>query len=225
MSDGTGKPEKINLDEILGGMDDSQKPGSDDSSIEIIGDTSPGTPHASSHAVSARLQEALAEKDRVHDLYLRARADLENFKRRMERERDEDRARAGSAVLREIIPALDNLDRALAQPEEALGFREGVTLIRRQIGESLRKLGLEPIDALGEPFDPTYHDAVAAEPREGLAPNTVIEEIAKGYTYAGRVLRPALVKVVIPSPKPAGSETQASERPEQGGSDGPDHRD
>jgi len=224
MSDGTGKPEKINLDEILGGMADSRKPGDDDSSIEIIGDASGGTPDASVSAASARLQEAIAEKDRVQDLYLRARADLENFRRRMERERDEDRQRAGSAVLREIIPALDNLDRALAQPEDAPGFREGVGLIRRQIGESLRKLGLEAIDALGEPFDPAYHDAVAAEPREGLAPNTVIEEIAKGYTYAGRVLRPALVKVVIPSPKAAGSGPAGAESPEQGGSDGPDHR-
>jgi molecular chaperone GrpE len=146
----------------------------------------------------------------------------------MERDREEDRLRTAGGILREIIPALDNLDRALAQPAETPGFREGVALIRRQLGESLKKLGMEPIEALGEPFDPAFHEAVAAEPRAGFASNTIIEEIGKGYVYAGRVLRPSLVKVVLQ--RPAGSSrgstaAPAGEDTSQGGSVGPDHRD
>jgi len=229
MGDGTGKPEKINLDDILDGGGESGPPFQDEPVIEVVSEG--GSP------ADALLNAALAEKERLNDLYLRARADLENYRKRQERDREEDRARTGGAILREILPALDNLDRALAQPADTPGFREGVALIRRQLDESLRKLGVEAIETLGEPFDPSFHEAVTAEPREGFAPNTIIEEIAKGYMYAGRVLRPSLVKVAIAPPGPAsqesgsgpanaaGVEMKAAAPEKEEGTDGSDHRD
>jgi molecular chaperone GrpE len=249
MAERTGKPEKISLDGILGGGGPAVPPRDDDAVIEIVseaegaggdGDTGadsgpgPATRSASfeddpgAAQVEELLKEAMAEKERLNDLYLRARADLDNLRKRMERERDDARTRAGTEILREILPGLDNLDRALAQPDGTPGFREGVALIRRQIGEGLRKLGMEPIDALGEPFDPVYHEAITAEPREGLAPNTIIEEICKGYVFGGRVLRPSMVKVVTAPAGGAGSRSGregAGQEQAPGGSVGPDHRD
>src|SRR5262249_10557086 len=118
--------------------------------------------------VEELLSETLREKERVQDMYMRARADLENFRKRVERDREEDRARSIASVPTEIRPAIDTLDRALAQPADTPGFREGVALIRRQIEDSFRKLGLVPIDALGEQFDPSLHEAVSVERREGF---------------------------------------------------------
>ncbi len=242
MSEGPGKPEKISLDDVLKGGGGSGPPDEEDGIIEIIPQTeTPGggaqdvpapaggagastaaeEPHAAAASRTEELlKEALAEKEQLQDLYLRARADLENFRKRVEREREEDRARAGAALLREMLPALDDLDRALAQPPEATGFREGVDLIRRRLDESLRKLGMEAIETLGETFDPSRHEALAVEPREGFAPNTIIEEIRRGYFFMGRVLRPSMVKVAVAAPGRAEEPVGA-----QGESDGTDHRD
>jgi len=250
MADGTGKPDKISLEGILNGAGSAGPPAEDDAEIEIVSDvdasgrqiaqpaavsapdsaprSSPAEDDPGAGQVEELLREAMVDRERLNDLYLRARADLDNFRKRMEREREEDRLRTAAGILREIIPGLDNLDRALAQPAETPGFREGVALIRRQLGESLRKMGMEPIEALGEPFDPAFHEAVAAEPRAGFATNTIIEEICKGYIYAGRVLRPSMVKVVIPQPAGAtgaAATSPAGEDRSQGGSVGPDHRD
>jgi molecular chaperone GrpE len=239
VTESAGKPEKISLDEILreGG---GPPPGADeDGIIEVVAGSEPCADEERAPAAEAEgpaeapagpagpagadpaaaqledlLTDALREKDHYHELLLRARADLENFRKRVERDRDEDRVRAAGAVVSEILPVLDNLDRALAQPPEAPGLREGVVLIRRQLEEAIRRMGAEPIEAIGEPFDPSYHEALAAEAREGLAPNTIIEEIRKGWILGGRVLRPSMVRVVqAPAPKGAG------------GDDGADHRD
>jgi len=240
VSEGTGKPEKIKLDEFL--KEGPSAPADDeDGIIEVVAGTEPGAePTAasgedvageaegagaaaeealSSLAVEDLLQRTIRENERLQDHYLRARADLENFRRRVERNRDEDSLRIVRAMLLEILPAIDSLDRALAMPADAPGFREGIALIRRQIEDALRKLGVEAIDALGESFDPTRHEALSAEPREGLAPNSIIEEVQKGYMIRGRVLRPSLVKVVM-APPPGGIEAGG-----QGDEGGTDHRD
>ena len=228
VSEGKGRPEKIDIDHILGG-DASE---SEEDVIEIIPEETPAAVGAEPGAQdaaganggggvgaeeAARLEKEIAE---LKDLYMRARADFENLRKRVERDRQEDLARLTARVVSELLPSIDNLDRALEQQGDEAAFREGVTLIRRQLDEGLRKLGVEPIEALGDPFDPVFHEAVTAEPREGLAPNTVIEEIRKGYTLGGRVIRPSLVKVVIPPPT-----AQAGGQGGSGGSDGQDHRD
>jgi len=246
MSEGSHKPDKISLDGILDGSGPAGPP-EEDAVIEIVsdeadssskpsdtdaapGETPPRKHSAAGGREAARMEEmyreAVAEKDRVNDLYLRARADLENFRKRMERGREEDRQRAGAEILREVLPALDNLDRALAQPAETAGFREGIALIRAQLEESLRKIGMQPIEALGEPFDPAFHEALAVEQREGFATNTVIEEICRGYLYGGRVLRPSMVRVVVaPTTEPTEAQDGTAGEGTQGGADGPDRRD
>lgn len=231
MPEGPGKPEKIKIDHIL--EDDSpQDP--DDGVIEIVTDGESARASGDSSGISGEeeraavpespgdreLEEARREIEELRDQYVRVRADFENFRKRVERDRAEDRARISAGVIADLLPAMDNLDRALDQPADDPGFREGVALIRRQMDDAMRKLGVEPIEALGETFDPVYHEAMTAEPREGFAPNTIIEEIRKGYTLGGRVIRPSLVKVAIPSPTaPADSSGGTGE------SDGQDHRD
>ncbi len=231
MAEGTGKPEKIRIDHIVGG---DEKGDAEDGLIEIV--PAEGPPSGASRqrrpgaaalgeedgdsGGSEALEEARREIESFKDQYVRVRADFENFRKRVERDRAEERARMSGGVITEILPAIDNLDRALDQPADDPGFRAGVALIRRQIDDTLKKLGLEPIEAIGEPFDPIYHEAVTVEPREGFAENTIVEEIRKGYTLGGRVIRPSLVKVAIPPP------TASADSPGgRGETDGEDHRD
>lgn len=229
MSQGKGKPEKINIDHILEG-DSTEK---DEDAIEIVSEDDPSNgggqpssaeeisqPSGAAEKDDRALEEAREQIEDLNDRYMRARADFENLKKRVERDRLEERARISADILGEILPAIDNMDRALSQSGEEASLREGVTLIRRQLDEALKKLGLEPIDCLGEQFDPVYHEAMTAEPKEGFAPNTIIEEIRKGYTLGGRVIRPSLVKVVIPPPA-----AKADSPGETGEADGQDHRD
>ena len=234
MTERQGKPEKIKLDDVLK-EDGAKGPGAgEDGIIEVVASGEPGEethradlPPAAAveqdpgaAQVEEMLAEALREKEKLQDLYLRTRADYDNFRKRVERDRGEDRLRAASAVVADLLPIVDNLDRALAQPEGAPGFREGIALIRRQFEEALRRVGLEPIDALGEPFNPVYHEALDAEMRQDFAPNTIIGEIRKGYTLGGRVLRPSQVRVVVAPP--GSTEAEGGGEGEAGGTD---HRD
>jgi molecular chaperone GrpE len=215
--DTSPKPEKIKIDHIVGTEDETTEAG--DEVIEIVSDEA-HTEDTGDSADSGVLAEAREEIERLKDQYMRARADFENLRKRVERDRAEERGRIASGVVGEILPAIDNLDRALEQPGDDPGFREGVALIRRQLDETFRKMGVEPIEALGEPFNPVFHEALTVEPREGFAPDTIIEEIRKGYTLGGRVIRPSLVKVVIAPP------TASADGPgESGESDGQDPRD
>ncbi len=236
MSDGPRKPEKIDIDHIVG--EDSTPGSPEEDGVEIVADEEEavrgaGEPggeapaggggeggEGGGAAGSAELEEARREIESLRDQYIRVRADFENFRKRVERDRAEERARISTAVVSELLPAIDNLDRALERPADDPGFREGVALIRRQIDETLKRLGVEPIEALGEAFDPIYPEAITAEPREGFAPNTIIEEIRKGYTLGGRVIRPSLVKVAIPPPTAPADGSGGT-----GETDGEDHRD
>lgn len=219
MAETKGKPEKINIDHILEGDDDDKAPAGDDV-IEIVSDEETPGAGGAAGASAEELEAARKEVEELRDLWMRSRADFENLKKRVERDREEERARMAAGILAEILPSIDNLDRALEQTGDEAAFREGVALIRRQMDDALGKLGVQPIEALGEPFDPVFHEAMSAEPREGFAPNTVIEEIRKGYTLGGRVIRPTLVKVVVAPP--AGN---ADSPGETGDADGQDHRD
>jgi molecular chaperone GrpE len=228
--DGPGKPDKIRIDHILEG--DAPEGEGEEGVIEVVSDeeappaASPPrdagapAPEPPPDAGADPLEAARREIEDLRDQYVRVRADFENFRKRVERDRAEERARVSAGVVLELLPALDNLDRALGQEADDPGFRQGVVLIRRQIDETLRRLGVEPIEALGESFDPIYHEAMAAEPREGFAPHTIIEEIRKGYTLGGRVIRPTLVKVAVPPPTAAADSSGGT-----GASDGQDHRD
>ena len=145
-----------------------------------------------------------AEVAEWKNLAMRATADLDNFRKRISREKEEALRYANRGLLEELLPILDNFERAMAAPsgsgaEQAL--REGLVLIYRQLSEALRKEGLRSIDAVGQPFDPNLHEAVATDHESGLPSQTVVEEMRRGYLLRGRVLRPALVKVAVDPPE------------------------
>lgn len=134
---------------------------------------------------------------------LRLAAEFDNYKKRMEREREVLRAYANEALLERLLPVVDNLERALAaakQGGEQGNLTEGVELTLRELLEVLRRDGVEPIDAEGQPFDPTIHEAISTQPSTDIPEGTVIGQIEKGYRYKERILRPA--KVIVSSGPP-----------------------
>ena len=157
------------------------------------------------------VQEALAkEKD---DLLLRERAELENFKRRMQREKSESLRFASEPLLRDILPVIDNLERAVAHAKESDGSQalvEGVELVLRSLLDTIGRHGVSRVKAKGEAFDPSRHEAVAQVENTELAPNTVLDEHQSGYQLHDRLLRPAMVSVAK-APPPAQQEEEKSE--------------
>jgi molecular chaperone GrpE len=145
----------------------------------------------------SRLEEELEE---LRDRSIRTLADFENYRRRAERERDELRRYAAFEAMSDFLPVLDNLERALSAGGSADDVRVGVEMILRQMRDLLRQRGVAPVEALGEPFDPTLHEAVARDEDPDVDVPTVIEEMQRGYRMHDRLLRPALVKVAMPVP-------------------------
>ena len=146
-----------------------------------------------------RLQAALAE---ALEGLARRQADFENYRKRIERERGEAHNRIVADVARKLLPVVDNLARALeherveeTESEEFRHFLHGVQLISKQLNDVLESLGIQPIASIGEPFDPHIHEAVVTEPSDKYEPDTVTEELARGYRIGDRLLRPAMVKV------------------------------
>ncbi len=142
-----------------------------------------------------RLEAGLeAERERA----LRLRADFDNFRKRTERQRAEIERFALADVLRDLLPVVDNLERALVAQAEATDLRKGVEMIVRQLNELLKRYGLSAIPAVGERFDPTVHEAVFLEESDSVTTPTVVEELQRGYWLNERLLRPSLVKVSVP---------------------------
>src|SRR5713226_7737314 len=150
-----------------------------------------------------RLREALEVKTREveaqQDRYLRAVAEFDNVRKRAAREREEYTRYANESLLRDLLPVLDNLDRALqaARSEPAAAVTTGVELIQRELLRVIEKFGLSPFTSVGQLFDPERHEAVARVQRPELPDMTVAAETARGYLLHGRVLRPALVTVAV----------------------------
>jgi molecular chaperone GrpE (heat shock protein) len=181
----------IEILEVVG-MDDDAPP-SDPHEIDVTFDVpAPARPDRAGAAV----EEGGVAKEQLN----RLRADFENLKKRMERERDEYYRHATGGLILRLLAVLDNLERALAAGrggggEE--GFRRGVALIHRQLYDELCKEGLTAVDAVGESFDPAVHEAVATDTSAELPANTVVEELQRGYYFQDRLLRPALVRVSV----------------------------
>jgi len=143
-----------------------------------------------------RLDEAGKEKERLHDLWLRAQAETDNVRKRLDREAAERRVRETTERLRALLPVLDSLERAIESPGWGDdGLRQGVALTLQQMLEVLGRDGLKPVEAKGRPFDPQVHEAVETVPTTEAPEGMVIEEMQRGYMLRDRLVRPALVKV------------------------------
>lgn len=156
-------------------------------------------------ATEEDVEKLRAERDEFKDLLLRKSAEFENYRRRVEKERRELAEFANADLLRDVLPLLDNLERALGSASETQNagdpaaaldaYRAGIDLIRRQFLELLRKKGVTPIETLGADFDPHVHQAVTRGTSDTHREGEVMEELQRGYKLGERLLRPAMVKV------------------------------
>ena len=149
-------------------------------------------------AASTREQVLEQERDQFKDLLLRKSAEFDNYRKRIERERRDQAERGVADLLEEMLPIVDDLDRALkaeAVGEQAQAYRTGVELIYRQMIELLKRRGVTPFDAVGSDFDPNIHQAVISEEAPGRRDGEVLEQFQRGYMIGDRLLRAAVVKV------------------------------
>ncbi len=137
----------------------------------------------------------------VRDRYLRTLADFENYRKRADREKSDYFKYALAATIKDVLPVLDNFDRALEHAEEGDDFHRGVSLIYKQLFDVLKKHGIKPIDESGVHFDPNIHEAVVTEENPSVPAHTVVTILQKGYYLHDRLLRPALVKVAVGGPE------------------------
>jgi molecular chaperone GrpE len=153
--------------------------------------------------LEGEVKQLTDERQDLLDKLARRSADFDNFRKRTERERTETYQRASGEVVRRLLPVLDNLQRALdaerlvevKESEEFRHFLHGVELINRQLGGVLESLGIEVIPTVGELFDPHVHEAVTTEATDEVAPDTITQEMQRGYRLGDKLLRPAMVKV------------------------------
>jgi molecular chaperone GrpE len=195
-----------------------------DEDLPVVGTATRGPEEEASAAEGAGEEAGLAsstpadpvealrqERDQLKEALLRRRAEFENYRRRVERDRGSAASEAEAGILRQLLGTVDNLERALAAGGAETGLREGVLLTLRELLGLLESLGVRALAPVGERFDPALHQAILHEPAKGFEPGTVAEVYRKGYTHKDRLLRPALVKVASegsPSAEGSGSDVQ-----------------
>ena len=154
-------------------------------------------------------RETLEKLKEEHERFLRAAADLENYKKRAVREREEVQKFANERLLKDLIPVLDNLERALAAAPEGDPMAKGVKLVLRAFEEALGRHGVKGFSALGQPFDPRLHEAVMQVAGSDQPPGTVVLEHGRGFLLNDRLVRPAMVGVAVTEPQPGSSPADA----------------
>ena len=145
-----------------------------------------------------QIRKLTAEKEELRDTLLRRQADFDNFRKRVEKERQQERHRGVEHLIEVLLPVLDAFDTALAsasRDEAAANYAKGFELIRRQLWDALSKQGLAKIESVGKEFNPHVHHAIARVETTEYAEGTVVGELQPGYTFHERVLRPAMVRV------------------------------
>ena len=138
-----------------------------------------------------------AERDELKELLLRRQAEFENFRKRTEKERYEYSQYAGMELVRELLPVLDDFERALKTECKSADYAKGIEMIYSRMLESLKKAGLEPIETAGTKFDPHQHQAIERVEAEDAEDGTVLGEFQRGYNFKGKLLRPSMVKVAV----------------------------
>ena len=166
--------------------------------------------------LEAQLQALQAEHESLRSQYMRIAADFDNFRKRQSRDQDDLRVQIACTTLSEILPVVDNFERARQQlepqAEEAQTIHRSYQGLYKQLVDVFKQLGVSPMRVEGEPFDPNLHEAVLREPSEEHVEDVVIAELQRGYHLNGRVLRHALVKVSMgPGPQGGAAESQPSE--------------
>ncbi len=158
--------------------------------------TAPGD-SATAPSAPADAATLTQQRDEYYDLLLRKTAEFDNYRKRIERERQELAAHLAAEMLAELLPLLDDFERALdaGTDEAATAYRAGVELIHKQLLDLLAKRGVTPIEALGQPFDPHFHQAIAHEVSPEHPEGIVIAELRRGYMLGDRLLRASMVKV------------------------------
>jgi molecular chaperone GrpE len=148
-------------------------------------------------AVSAERDQLAAERADLQDRLLRGRAEFDNARRRFERERSDFLQFAATDLVKEILPVLDDFERALRVETADRNYSKGVELIYQRLSETLKKLGLEPIESEGRQFDPNLHQAVERVTTDEADDQTILGEFQRGYNFKGKLLRPAMVRVAV----------------------------
>jgi molecular chaperone GrpE len=186
MGKGNGKTDSTNLDleHELPPAEGSEETGS-----------ATATTAAGSGAVS-EVDKLRAERDALLDRLARLQAEFDNARKRAAREQQEFREFAAADVIKNILPVLDSFERALKAPAAGPDdLRSGLELIYRQFQDALQKMGVQPIESVGKPFDPRVHEAVEMVDTTEAADHQVLDEFQRGYNYKGKLLRPAMVRV------------------------------
>jgi molecular chaperone GrpE len=168
--------------------------------------TAPAVPEGAAPAVEPdlprQLEEARAKAEEHRDQLLRLSADLENARRRHERELEGAHKFALERFVSDLLPVRDSLELGLTAAQESQAdagkLREGMELTLKMLGDVMQRFGVAPVEPMGEPFDPNLHQALSVQARDDVAPNTVVVLVQKGYTLNGRLVRPAMVMVSRP---------------------------
>ena len=178
-------------------IDDDEEP--DELNDVIETQVATGEEAEGSEALLQEIARLKKEHEDLHEMYLRKLAEFDNFRKRTIREREELRKTAAEGVIRELLPVVDNFERALQHlgngEQQAVG--EGISMIARQLWDVLQREGVEVIDPVGQPFEPEVHEAVQRVEDSDQPPGTVVAVLVKGYSYSGRLLRPAMVTVAV----------------------------
>jgi molecular chaperone GrpE len=148
-------------------------------------------------AVAAERDSLAAEKVDLSERLLRLRAEFDNHRRRVERERSDFLQFAAADLVQQVLPVLDDFERALKHETADRDYAKGVELIFQRLSEALKKMGLEPMETEGRQFDPNLHQAVQRVETEEAEDQAILEEFQKGYNFRGKLLRPAMVKVAV----------------------------
>jgi molecular chaperone GrpE len=176
---------------------DTQKPETNSSDVSPDTNLPAETLEGQLAVVTAERDQLVSEKAELGDRLLRARAEFDNARRRAERERSDFLQFASMDLVGDLVPVLDDFERALRVETSDRNYAKGVELIYQRLFETLKKMGLEPIETAGRKFDPNLHQAVERVETADAEDQTILEEFQRGYNFKGKLLRPAMVKVAV----------------------------
>ena len=190
----------------------------EDASNEVKIEKEPADKQPNKKSLQERLEAEKAKAKDNYDRLLRVTAEFDNYRKRMDREMTHFRQYANESLIKEVLPIVDNLERALSmeydQNENAFqAMRTGVQMTLKGLQDTLKKFGVVPVEALEKPFDPNFHQAISPEESEEYPEDIVLRELQKGYVLNGRLLRPAMVVVSKkPGEKPEASTSPKAEK-------------